>query len=389
MSEPTSHAPGYVAQLTLTVPGDTEPATVTIILAPTDGVQVNGRIKPLSDCTLAELKAFANTLESEVWETSAAITLLDLHEEKQVEIRLVRLDDEGKPGEEVPDPLEQAIVFPAKSQARKPKAQPAETVAETQAVETENPAPASEPEARPEPPKPQPTKPEPAKPEPAAQQPAPVAPPAAQPKPAPATLHDNVRILEPPKEEEGPAVPPVVPSTARVRVAGHRLRSGTPTWMAVDILMDEPPLRAMQAHALSSLDREVAGVMIGARPEKQPDGRYVVHIIDSIAAKYTVMQGASVTYTADSWRYLNDTLAERYPNDTAVMVGWYHTHPGFGIFLSGMDQFIHQNFFTQVWHIAYVLDPRARTSGFFCWNREKTKVNRHDFGWPDWAADSW
>src|SRR5690606_41788288 len=104
---------------------------------------------------------------------------------------------------------------------------------------------------------------------------------------------------------------------------------------AVDILMDEPPLRAMQAHALSSLDREVAGVMVGHRPEKQPDGRYVVHVIDSIAAKYTVMHGASVTYTPESWRYLNDTLWERYPDESAVMVGWYHSHPCFGILLSG------------------------------------------------------
>ena len=71
------------------------------------------------------------------------------------------------------------------------------------------------------------------------------------------------------------------------------------------------------------------------------------------------------------------------------MVGWYHTHPGVGIFLSGMDLFIHQNFFTQMWHVAYVLDPRARTSGFFCWNRQKTKVNRYDFAWPEWAAGSW
>ncbi len=145
----------------------------------------------------------------------------------------------------------------------------------------------------------------------------------------------------------------------------------------------------MQAHALSSLDREVAGVMVGRQPEKQPDGRYVVHVIDSIIAKHTVMHGASVTYTPESWRYLNDTLWERYPDESAVMVGWYHTHPGFGIFLSGMDLFIHQNFFTQMWHVAYVLDPRARTSGFFCWNRQRTKVNRYDFMWPEWAAGSW
>ena len=123
--------------------------------------------------------------------------------------------------------------------------------------------------------------------------------------------------------------------------------------------------------------------------EKQPDGRYVVHISDSIIAKYTRMQGASVTYTPESWRYVNDRLAEMYPNDEAVIVGWYHTHPGFGIFLSGMDKFIHQNFFTQIWHIAMVLDPLAQQSGFFCWDRGMSKVDKYEFPWPVWASGSW
>jgi proteasome lid subunit RPN8/RPN11 len=112
-------------------------------------------------------------------------------------------------------------------------------------------------------------------------------------------------------------------------------------------------------------------------------------VTDIIIAKHTKMQGASVTYTPESWRYINDTLRERYPNDEAVIVGWYHTHPGFGIFLSGMDLFIHQNFFTQTWHIAYVLDPVGKRSGFFCWDRGKTKVDRYEFPWPEWAGRSW
>jgi proteasome lid subunit RPN8/RPN11 len=192
-----------------------------------------------------------------------------------------------------------------------------------------------------------------------------------------------------PLPDSPPDFPDIIPSKARVRVAGERLPFGHPTWAAVDILIDEPAFRATQAHALSSLQREVAGVLVGRRPEKQPDGRYLVHIFDTIVAKHTVMHGASVTYTPESWRYLNDTLAERYPDETAVMVGWYHTHPGFGVFLSGMDLFIHQNFFTQIWHIAMVLDPRARTSGFFCWDRPKSRVSRCDFAWPTWAANSW
>ncbi|MCI0579540.1 MAG: hypothetical protein L0332_01625, partial [Chloroflexi bacterium] len=192
------------------------------------------------------------------------------------------------------------------------------------------------------------------------------------------------------QEREAPPVaetPVAVPS--RVRILGKRRPLHHPTWTAVDILMNEPAFRDAQAHSLTSLDREVAGILIGPPPEKQPDGRYVVHVSDTIIARHTKMQGASVTYTPESWRYVNDKLAEMYPDETAVIVGWYHTHPGFGIFLSSMDQFIHQNFFTQIWHVALVLDPLARRSGFFCWDRYKSRVDRYEFPWPEWAGDSW
>src|SRR5205823_14556508 len=49
------------------------------------------------------------------------------------------------------------------------------------------------------------------------------------------------------------------------------------------------------------------------------------------------------------------------------IVGWYHTHPDFGIFLSGHDLFIHQHFFNQPLQVAYVVDPIRQTRGFFQW----------------------
>ena len=42
------------------------------------------------------------------------------------------------------------------------------------------------------------------------------------------------------------------------------------------------------------------------------------------------------------------------------IVGWYHTHPGFGIFLSGMDLFIQDHFFNLPWQVAFVYDPLRR-----------------------------
>lgn len=355
----------YVAQIILTLPGQPDKATAVVTLAPADKIPLGKTAKPLSETTLAELSAYGEELEAEVWDTFEAITLHDLQEDQQVDIQVLALDGEGRTLDKVEDWITHVVLLSTSGPDASPPAE-APLVAEVE----------STPEHRPE----------------------------QSATPASGNLADTksvtteaATIAGPPAVEDRQPVEPepqqaptaIIPSQARVRVAGARLSLAESGGAAADILLDEAPLRAMQAHALSSLDREVAGVMIGRQPEKQPDGRYIVHVIDSIIAKHTVMQGASVTYTPESWRYMTDTLWERYPDESAVIVGWYHTHPGFGIFLSGMDLFIHQNFFTQIWHVAYVLDPRARTSGFFCWNRQRTKVNRYDFQWPNWAANSW
>ena len=45
---------------------------------------------------------------------------------------------------------------------------------------------------------------------------------------------------------------------------------------AVTVLLDDRPRRAMQALALSSMLFETAGFLVGPRPYKLPDGRYLV-----------------------------------------------------------------------------------------------------------------
>jgi len=365
--------PVYAAIVTIRIPQSEQTASVTVVLTPPDNVTVDGRVKPLADCTLRDLQAFADELEADVWDAYEAITLLELHEQDKAEIEVTVQDRKGQTRSLADVWLRQAIILPPESAPEVAEtavsAEPAAPEAEAEPETAVSPDPEPEPEPEPQP----------------------------EPEPEPVEVEPKVVVAqsEPvyaePEETAvtGPEATIIAPSRARVQIAGRRLPVGSRTWMATDILMEEPAFRAAQAHALSSPNREVAGVLIGPRPEKQPDGRYVVHIMDTIIAKYTVMQGASVTYTPESWRYMNDKLAERYPDETAVMVGWYHTHPGFGIFLSGMDQFIHQNFFTQIWHVALVLDPQARTSGFFCWDRQKTRVSPVDYEWPAWAARSW
>ncbi len=367
----SANDPGYAAIITIALPGHDAPATFTLTLLPDDLVlAADGQLRPLRDFTLAELAAYADALEAEQWADYREQPLGELEEEEAVELSIKTLDGEG------------TLVSPEPPAEAEPEDRPMQAGAEQPPAV-----------AKPEPPQPKPAA-EPDEPADAAKPEVEAEPDAEAPPEddAPAPVEAEVAVegvapAEAPAAEPEAEAPPALPR--EMRIAGLRRPLGHPTPAAVDILINEPAFRDAQAHALSSLDREVAGMLIGPPPEKQPDGRYVVHISDVIIAKHTRMHGASVTYTPESWRYVTDRLHERYPNEEAVIVGWYHTHPGFGIFLSGMDLFIHQNFFTQKWHIALVLDPLARKSGFFCWDRRQTAVQPYDFPWPPWLPASW
>ena len=380
----------YKAILSLSLPGDGGTTETIITLHPADTITTeDGSAKRLRDCTLQELADFADGLETEAWEAYAPRPLSDLIEANELRIEIAVSDTAGEEGPEPVTLLDHIVIlnqmFTPGATSLKPvdTRDSNETIADIasdaeaqfEAAATEEHEVATETEGR--------TADEVGRE--AAFEPEPSD---AEPEIMVSDSEDVYQEKEAPSETE--ASPPVhIDRAERIRILGRRRPLGHPTWTGVDILINETAFRDTQAHSLSSLDREVAGMLVGPQPEKQPDGRYVVHVSDAIIAKHTRMQGASVTYTPESWRYISDKLEERYPNGEAVIVGWYHTHPGFGIFLSGMDQFIHQNFFTQIWHIALVLDPVAQRSGFFCWDRPKTRVDKYEFPWPSWARHSW
>jgi proteasome lid subunit RPN8/RPN11 len=108
------------------------------------------------------------------------------------------------------------------------------------------------------------------------------------------------------------------------------------------------------------MHEEVCGVLVGSLCW---DGGPYLLVDARIEGKHASHQSGSVTFTSDTWDYIHEELAAKHPD--RKIVGWYHTHPGFGIFLSNMDAFIHENFFSFPWQPAYVFDPQAETDGFF------------------------
>jgi proteasome lid subunit RPN8/RPN11 len=78
---------------------------------------------------------------------------------------------------------------------------------------------------------------------------------------------------------------------------------------------------------------------------------------------------ASLTIDHDVWAQLHRTLQQGFPD--SILLGWQHTHPGHGVFLSGYDRFIHRNYFDQAWHVAMVVDPKRQEFCFYQWHEDE------------------
>jgi proteasome lid subunit RPN8/RPN11 len=94
-----------------------------------------------------------------------------------------------------------------------------------------------------------------------------------------------------------------------------------------------------------------------------------LHIEASIRGQHAGNLAAQVTFTGETWSHIHDQMEKHHAGRS--ILGWYHTHPGFGIFLSAMDLFIQDNFFNLPWQVAHVYDPVADDEGMFVWQAGK------------------
>jgi proteasome lid subunit RPN8/RPN11 len=131
------------------------------------------------------------------------------------------------------------------------------------------------------------------------------------------------------------------------------------------VVMEAEVARKIRQHSRSSMKAEVCGVLIGST-EKE---RTLVEA--SIPGINAAQGGAHVTFTQDTWEHIYRIKDQQYPDEK--IVGWYHSHPGFGVFLSEHDLFIQENFFSSPQQIAWVYDPQTDEEGCFGWVGGKTQ----------------
>ena len=112
---------------------------------------------------------------------------------------------------------------------------------------------------------------------------------------------------------------------------------------------------------------ESGGMLVGTILEEF--GKTNIIISGFVEAKYCEATPTTLKFTHETWEYVHKEIEKKHPEKK--IVGWIHTHPDFGIFLSEYDKFIHQNFFNEDYQVAYVVDPIQKIEGFYFWINEK------------------
>lgn len=116
-------------------------------------------------------------------------------------------------------------------------------------------------------------------------------------------------------------------------------------------------------HATSDLECEVGGILVGNWSINSEIRQQFILVEAVLPARFTRQGSIYLTFTQDSLVDLHAEMDEHYPSKQ--IVGWYHTHPGMGVFLSPYDTWLHDHFFPEPWQVALVIEPHSTAGGFF------------------------
>ena len=131
----------------------------------------------------------------------------------------------------------------------------------------------------------------------------------------------------------------------------------------VKVYIKQDVYKALEKLAASDTTKELGSIILGEYCQEH--GKTHVIISQYIEAKYTDASASTLTFTHETWDYVHTEHERRYPDKK--IIGWQHTHPNYGIFLSNYDMFIQENFFNLPFQVAYVIDPIQNLRGFFQW----------------------
>lgn len=123
---------------------------------------------------------------------------------------------------------------------------------------------------------------------------------------------------------------------------------------------------------------EIGGIILGEY------GKYkkteFIDVKFFILASKAISFNSSIIFTNESLMEIHNCIENEFKG--MMVLGWFHTHPRYGIFLSEQDQFIDNYFFSEPYHISFVIDPYLSwpdNIGVFVWEYNEKKKLKSGF----------
>src|SRR4051812_14580245 len=122
-------------------------------------------------------------------------------------------------------------------------------------------------------------------------------------------------------------------------------------------------------HSTAALPNETGGFLLGRVAHDFRDGCWHLEIEEAIPVQPESQNPVHFTFT---WRDVDRVRSYREGHSKAL-IGWYHTHPQLGIFLSETDtERTHRVLFSEPFQVALVFDPVGGRAGYFFWEGAQT-----------------
>ncbi|HWC72775.1 MAG TPA: hypothetical protein VG454_02485, partial [Gemmatimonadales bacterium] len=151
------------------------------------------------------------------------------------------------------------------------------------------------------------------------------------------------------------------------------------------IFFQQEAVIALQDHLKSSPTQAIFGFLIGD-VFRDPDAGALYTVIDKTLKLSQPIYGDKTEVVVSR---LWDRMQEQLKKVSATLLGWYHSHPGQGGFLTPHDVETHEKFFKEPWHVAVLVAAEAGgvTGRFFRASQaadwSKTPIPFHELLQPD------
>ncbi|MDZ7265787.1 MAG: Mov34/MPN/PAD-1 family protein [candidate division KSB1 bacterium] len=133
------------------------------------------------------------------------------------------------------------------------------------------------------------------------------------------------------------------------------------------VYIEQHTFEKVRQHARRDPTRECFGLLLGNAYVDPARQLLWIHLQEAVPAQDTHASLASVEVSIREFHRLNEEVDRIWKDSrgTTRKIGWYHSHPNFGVFMSETDRANQRLFYGQDYHVALVVDPVRDLAGCF------------------------